>query len=668
MYKIIILTFTVLLSVPLKAEIEVIPQAQVHNYVLSLFRTELVKNAAITPGNTIYNLVQKLSKRPLFVDHPPEGDTLHRENFTAYWGVSNARRYINPNPIINDLYYIHELSHILEMPYDTTLSFEEWRHKMTYHEKEITFLTEFAIHFEFPEIRKLMNFDSIYADKYLNDPKIQELYKKDPKAVFKIIFDEKERIQEHSSPNNLTADEFRSWFYGRTMEVWAAVYGKVSHNIETHMKAYYEKLKVDPKSAVEFHLKWLKSKTKQGVTFRDLIVEYARTTKSMIPNSVSLGTLQNNFTNEEFCQRCLDFQVKMEDLLKRGALENTPLLPIAKRLLSQGVAATVYSYSFPESEEIFYDVVRSFNYRDTYGEAFVRKQDIAHKEFIEAYKEWASPVVQGLQGYNYAYPSNGSSEALKDTISYLRGKNTDANFHIFHGEYEGAPAYADGVSMKVVRHERTRKAIKDLIQTTKPGDIFYISQPSGIDGNIWKDYSYFIKQAERAGLIILVDLAYVGLIPNPYKIDLRSKNIFGVFFSLSKSFGVYYQRIGGAFFRSQNPLLFGNMWFKNLLSLKVGTRLLKSFGIFDIPRKYLWLQSASIQQWNKTSGLSFKPSDVILLATQSISIEEKERLTSTDHQALYRGDSSQGILRVNLTPSFSAFMDIASNSCKIFFR
>ena len=47
-------------------------------------------------------------------------------------------------------------------------------------------------------------------------------------------------------------------------------------------------------------------------------------------------------------------------------------------------------------------------------------------------------------------------------------------------------------------------------------------------------------------------------------------------FAANRSFGVYYDRIGGIWMRQEDQGLFGNKWFKNLTSLALGTTLLKS--------------------------------------------------------------------------------------------
>lgn len=654
--RILIVVF-VLSCGPLRAEIVLIPKEQVQQYVLGLFTTAQVREASKTPGNRISNLVKELSKRPLFVDIPEPTDSIHRENYTAYVGVLNLRTFRNKTPVINDLYFLHELLHISQMPYKEGLTHHEWAKKMTDHEHDISFQTEFAVFFEFPELRAMMNFPEIYADRYLNDPKLRELYLVDPEKAYAMIQKEKTDLQNLKPVTDLSDMEFRSWYYGRTMELWTDVYGSKRDQIEGHMIEYYETLRSNPALAVQNHFAWLKSNSKDGTFLRDELIEYIGKTRTLFPISPS-GVITNPFNYQDFCSVCERHSTKFSELVDRQQIQMTPLVPVAKSLLRQGVAVTVYSYIFPESESTFNEVLSNFSYSETYGEAFTRKQDVAHKEFIEAYQAWAKPVVNGLELFPFSYPSNGSSEALKDTIGYFKGQNPQAQLHVFYGEYDGPFSYAQGLNMKVVFHERSIDGIRGISAMAKPGDIFYLSQPSGIDGNVWPHYKRFIEEMEKTDLKVLIDLAYVGLVPHNYDVDVTSKNIVAVFFSLSKSFGVYYQRIGGAFFKFENPLLYGNMWFKNLLSLKMGTKLLKSYGVYELARRYQWTQTASINQFNAVSGLNLGASDVILLANRPIEKSEVSKISNPDYQQIYRGGQESGFLRVTLTPSISTFVEM----------
>ena len=81
-------------------------------------------------------------------------------------------------------------------------------------------------------------------------------------------------------------------------------------------------------------------------------------------------------------------------------------------------------------------------------------------------------------------------------------------------------------------------------------------------------------------------------------------------FSLSKPFGVYYDRIGGVLCRDPMPSLFGNQWFKNLTSLQLGAALLERHDVFDLPRRYKSVQRDAAARIGRRLGLTLSPSDV----------------------------------------------------------
>jgi hypothetical protein len=112
----------------------------------------------------------------------------------------------------------------------------------------------------------------------------------------------------------------------------------------------------------------------------------------------------------------------------------------------------------------------------------------------------------------------------------------------------------------------------------------------------------------------MVDLTYVGTVGAPYAVDVRSPVVHTVFFSLSKVFGVYYHRVGGALSRAPLTGLYGNRWFKNTFSLELGRRLLESFPVQAIPRRYAAQQAKAVESVAAKLGVPAVASDVVLLA------------------------------------------------------
>lgn len=343
---------------------------------------------------------------------------------------------------------------------------------------------------------------------------------------------------------------------------------------------------------------------------------------------------------------------RLNELVAKGTVTDGPAVRYIRTLLSVGISKIIYSIPFPETKAVTEFEWRTMDFDDLFDEPHLMRQDSHHARFVNAYRRWASPVIEGLDSFPEAHPSAGSAEAIKDTLSVIHGNNPELRLHMFEGDYEGVTAYATSMGFQVVKHFRTEEVINSLSDRVKAGEIWYISQPSALDGNLWNGYDDFMQKTEAAGLRVLVDTAYVGTVTKNYKIKVDYPHIDAVFFSLSKPFGVYYQRIGGVFVKKVNRLLQGNVWTKNLPSLRIGEALMKRYGVFDIARKYQPTQQDVIDFFSRKTGIRLIPSDVITVAhlpTAAADIPE-------EYRSLCRGNPAAGFFRPCLVPSMIALI------------
>ena len=250
--------------------------------------------------------------------------------------------------------------------------------------------------------------------------------------------------------------------------------------------------------------------------------------------------------------------------------------------------------------------------------AYDESQDAAHLAFLDAWREWVSPVVTGLPQFGHQYVTNGSSEAIRESVWQLAQTRPSmtggAQMHVFVGEYEGYAAYARATGITVVSHDRA--GWRDMAFAPNTIHRWYISQPSAIDGNVWNDFPEFLRAMEEHGVEVSVDLAYVGAVGDQPIIDLSLPNVPYVFFSLSKVFGVFYHRVGGVLSRSPMLGLEGNKWFKNMFSLYLGTSLIRETpDPTTLPVKYRGTQAEACRVLRERHGIPLSPSDVVLLAS-----------------------------------------------------
>lgn len=301
------------------------------------------------------------------------------------------------------------------------------------------------------------------------------------------------------------------------------------------------------------------------------------------------------------------------------------------------LSKTVYSLCFPETELALKNFLSENDFSNLYTETWTKKQDQYHIEFAETFKNWSKNSIKF--NLNYFYPSNGASEAIREQIAYIANSK---NVFVFEGEYEGYEAIVNGLGKKVTKIKRSEYNKKENVALYNESTAFFISQPSSIDGNYWEEFEDFIKIMESKNSNVFVDVVYIGCTKEDIQLDLTSDSIKGLFFSLSKSFGVYYHRIGGCYLKEENPLLYGNMWFKNILSMKFGVKLMNEFKLGYFPEKYALEKEKVIVDIEKDLNVKVIDSNSLLL----VNFNKNGLFFEKD---LIR-DSESKLLRVCITP------------------
>jgi hypothetical protein len=159
---------------------------------------------------------------------------------------------------------------------------------------------------------------------------------------------------------------------------------------------------------------------------------------------------------------------------------------------------------------------------------------------------------------------------------------------------------------------------------------------------------------------VLLDVTYVGAIAEPpaAPIAADASAVLALVFSLSKPFGVYYDRIGGVLSRDPMPSLFGNQWFKNLTSLQLGAALLERHDVFDLPCRYKSVQRDAAARIGGRLGLTLSPSDVYVLAHAAPKSTPDRALASFLRRPA--GDC-EARLRLCLTPTMAEMIGTAGS-------
>ncbi len=298
-------------------------------------------------------------------------------------------------------------------------------------------------------------------------------------------------------------------------------------------------------------------------------------------------------------------------------------------------------------------------FRDMYRAAWTQRQDADHVAFFERWRAWTAPVLDlDAAAFPFCYPTAGASEGLRAAIdaygNRARAEAFAPSIHVFAGEYEGFGAYAEAARIPLVRHRRQDwRAVPSRIG---PRDQFYISQPSAIDGAIWPSFDAFAQALAIAQPTaeLMLDLTYVGCVARPYRLKADYPNVPMIFFSLSKPAGAYYHRIGGCLARREHSGLFGNMWFKNLLSLRLGIEFMNRNSVRALAEKYRPVQEQAARDVGAKLGVTLAPCDVYLLATARPSA-----VPGVVERYLLRGEGDDARVRVCVTPAMAHLIGTA---------
>jgi hypothetical protein len=351
---------------------------------------------------------------------------------------------------------------------------------------------------------------------------------------------------------------------------------------------------------------------------------------------------------------------------------------IKAALLKAGACGTIYSLVMPESERALALVVdgceresvlerdgavelaalRRAHYFSRYHEPWTQKQDAMHDAYFSHWLRWAAPVVSlRAEDFPYRYPTAGASEGIfkvmAEYAATCRTSGWEPSVHVFEGEYEGFPAYAASLRIRVTAHRRDDwRQVPSRIDRHAQ---FWVSQPSAIDGTVWDEFADFVSlmAAAQPDVEVIPDLTYVGSVAREFRVELDHANVPAFVISHSKPFGGYYHRVGGVFARREYLSLFGNKWFKNLQSLAWGTEMMSRHGVFDLPRKYRQVQQAAVDGVARSLDIEgLQPADVMLLGIAKPRGEVSPLLSN-----VLRGSGSNQVIRLCLTPAMTCLID-----------
>lgn len=266
---------------------------------------------------------------------------------------------------------------------------------------------------------------------------------------------------------------------------------------------------------------------------------------------------------------------------------------------------TVYSYRPPEVRRAIDQALR-----DGFPHGIIMGGtnpagglDNFHRPLINEVIEYFANDVPALAGFQHAYPTPGSEEGIREIMTLLQSRGV-TQIYVLKGEYEG---------YRFVGETRNLQTI-EVDPETNPSSIdpgyWFVSNPSARDGNIIPNE--VITNICEAGHKVFYDFAYLGS-TQLHLFDVSHPNIEFVVMSMSKTFGMFYDRVGFALGREPIPSLIGNKWFKNVFSSLLARAVLNEVKPGQLAQKYGAIQREIIQAINEEFDLNMTPSDAFLL-------------------------------------------------------
>lgn len=294
----------------------------------------------------------------------------------------------------------------------------------------------------------------------------------------------------------------------------------------------------------------------------------------------------------------------------------------------------VYSYTTPEVHRIIANLTQSYP-RQLIDEGWVRSDLTKFQDYaFDALLALRGGEVQGLNEFDFRYPTYGSDHAICEYMTHLKVDEGRSFIYVFENDYEGYVERAKSRGLEPISMRLNYK-----LDGLEPG-VWFISNPSARDGNVLPQGA--VDGLLQAGHRIVYDLAYLGTTAE-HQFDLSHQGIDAALISLSKPYGLFSHRIGLSFFRRPVRSLIANeLWFKNIFGLKLASEVLTHIDGKSYARRYKARQGEIVEQLRKDSGLPLTPSDAFLLAhitegdAQSLAPEQQTMLQKYKRGSGYR--------------------------------
>jgi hypothetical protein len=231
--------------------------SDVHDYVLALWRTDAFRDSHRT-GGFVHGIVDQLARMPqLFCES--SNDRLERAHFCTWWGAL-MRRDDYANPVIADLYWLHEFHHAGAMPYIPGIGQAAFDEKMNRNELEASVLSEIQVYFEMPGLREASFPHPIFADRYLADPHMVALWRENKTVAIETLRFIRRNVMVGKPEREMDVAEIWIRKFAQQNAAYSIVWSDYYDQIERHMSDFqHDVYQTNRRDGLLRHRDWLEA-------------------------------------------------------------------------------------------------------------------------------------------------------------------------------------------------------------------------------------------------------------------------------------------------------------------------------------------------------------------------------------------------------------------------
>lgn len=233
----------------------IVEKADIHTFVAGLWKTDLFRAQHADTNSFVWRAVERFAWLPRFFAETTN-DHVERSHFSTWWGVIMLRDDYT-NPIIHDLYLLHEFYHAAHMPYLPGVGKIAFDEKMQRNELEASVMSEIQVYFELPGLREQSFDHAIYADRFLDDPNMKALWAANRDVAIETIRTVRRDVMLSKPEHQMDITERWIRRFAEQNAIYSITWGDRYCEVEARMAGFQIDAAHDRTHAAAHHLHWL---------------------------------------------------------------------------------------------------------------------------------------------------------------------------------------------------------------------------------------------------------------------------------------------------------------------------------------------------------------------------------------------------------------------------